>query len=515
VSGPQVPPGSPEELHARMLRQAAWHLIEHGREAVAENIRNRLVQDERWQPAAAADYAARIAAEAGTWTADQAAGHFRAFQANGSHAVDEVEITTRQRKVHADREAHRREDRREAEAAQAVVTPASEITKKRARWLWRSVPGGPEIPLGEVTVGAGREGVAKTQFTYWLIAQVTRGTLPGELKGKPRSVIICAREDDWEKTIVPRLEAAGADLGKVFRVEAVRVASGRSVHLSLPADNGLLGKEITRLDAALVIFDPLLSALDSQINSNRAADVRSALEPLAGIAHGTGCSMIGLAHFAKMEGRDAASLISGSHAFKDVARAIIVFARDSEDTGVMSQPKNNLGRQPSLSLEYSVEPVEIDVSDGTADVSRFVMGEPTARSVEDLLDTGITRAVATAKDFLRSELNEGEKSAKDIAAGARAHQIAERTLARARKELRITPSKHEDGTWWLALPGSDGSVGDVGSVGSVGILPSSQPVLPSQSRMPTLPPFPRAREIDWDEIDRIAWEGWKERGEDT
>jgi hypothetical protein len=396
--------------------------------------------------------------------------------------------------------AQYREQKRNGEFAtmQAEVTPASKITKKITRWLWVAGRDLPQQPLGEITIAAGREGAAKTQWTYWVAAHVTRGTLPGELFGKPRAVIICAREDDWEKTIVPRLEAAGADLGKVFRVKVRNITSGKSFNLSLPADNELLEAQTGRLGAALVIFDPLLSALDARLNSNRASDVRAALEPLADIAHRTGAAMTGIAHFSKMEGRDAASLVSGSHAFKDVARAMVVFARDSETTGVMSQPKNNLGRIPSRSLEYEVVEVDIQASDGWAEVSKFVMGEPTARSVEDLLDTGITRAVSAAKDFLRAELNDGEQPAKDIAAGARAHQISERTLARARKELGIRPKKHEDGTWWLSLPDTQpGSVGSLGSVGSVGSLGSSgayPPSMPSEPRLPRMPPFPRAHE---------------------
>jgi hypothetical protein len=184
-----------------------------------------------------------------------------------------------------------------------------------------------------------------------------------------------------------------------------------------------------------VIFDPLLSVLSPMLNTHRAGDVRMAIEPLADIAHRTGHSMIGLAHFAKMEGRDAASLISGSHAFKDVARAVIVFARDGEDTGVLSQPKNNLGRLPRLSLEYRVEPFELAVNDGTAWVSRFVMGQPTLRNVEDLLDTGKARAVAQARDFLRGALSDGPKLSKDISAEAHERAIAERTLARAKLDL--------------------------------------------------------------------------------
>jgi hypothetical protein len=200
--------------------------------------------------------------------------------------------------------------------------------------------------------------------------------------------------------------------------------------------------------------------------------------------------MIGLAHFAKMEGRDSASLISGSHAFKDVARAVLVFARDSECTGVMSQPKNNLGQLPSASLEYRVEEVRIEVEDGWTGVPRFVMGNATARSVEDLLDTGRARAVAEAKDFLRERLNEAPQLSKDIAEAAGQLGIATRTLDRARKELGITPRKEKDGKWWMSLPGEYDSYGSNGVHGGVGSLSSSDGDSPSQSNPPTSPTVP-------------------------
>jgi len=57
-------------------------------------------------------------------------------------------------------------------------------------------------------------------------------SLPGEWAGTLRDVIIVATEDSWDHTIVPRLMAAGADLERVHRVEAVTPdgleASGRS-----------------------------------------------------------------------------------------------------------------------------------------------------------------------------------------------------------------------------------------------------------------------------------------------
>ena len=60
-------------------------------------------------------------------------------------------------------------------------------------------------------------------------------------------------------------------------------------------------------------------------------------------------------------------------------------------------------------------------------------------------------ALDEACDFLRHELADGPKSAKDIADAAKDADIAKGTLARARKSLRIKPEKVGSGPWMLAL----------------------------------------------------------------
>jgi AAA domain len=329
---------------------------------------------------------------------------------------------------------------------------ASSVMMKRVQWLWQE-----KIPLGELTIAAGREGAAKSQFTIWLAAQITRGTLPGDLHGCPRPVIICAREDSWDKTIVPRLHVAGADLDMVYRVEVIREDRGyqTEVSLTLPLDNDMLEKEITSLGVLLVILDPLVSMMSTHLNSHHAADVRRMLEPLARMAQRTSCSMVGLAHFAKTEGRDAASLISGSHAYKDVARSVLVFARDEPDSGVMSHVKSNLGRLSDQSMTYRMESRWIEVSDGSSEVPYFIPGEPTWRHVEDLLDTGQARQVSKARNFLRSSLNGSWRLSKDVEDEARQAGIPSRTLDRARQDLGIMTMKNpEDGKWWICMPQS-------------------------------------------------------------
>lgn len=263
----------------------------------------------------------------------------------------------------------------------ARLTPASEIVGKVVQWLWAA-----RLPVGSLAVTAGREATGKTSFGIWVAAQLSRGLLEGARSGKPSNVFILSVEDSWEYTLRPRLQAAGADLDRIFRFDVITEV-GNEVTLSLPADMRLLEDKILEYDAALVFIDPLLSFVSTKLDSHKNHEVRQALDPLAGLADRTGTSVVGNAHFNKSASTDVSSLIVGSGAFKDVPRAIFGFACDME-TGerVMTQTKNSLGRLDDLpSLEYRLESTAVEVADGITDVGRLVWMGEAERSASQVL----------------------------------------------------------------------------------------------------------------------------------
>jgi hypothetical protein len=262
------------------------------------------------------------------------------------------------------------------------LTPASAITLRPTHWLWDG-----RIPHGALVLGPGREGIGKSLFCAWLAAQVTHGRLPGVHHGQPRAVVYAATEDSWERTIAGRLLVAGADMDRVYRVDVESLA-GTMLPLSLPRDCDDLAEEIGRADVALLVLDPLISAVDSRIDVN-GEKLREALEPLVALADRTGCAIFGLAHFNKASGTDVLSRITGSRAFSAVARAVIAFARDhTADDGscVISQVKNNLGRMDLPSLRYVVESVTLDTPEGPGQWGRLRITGETDTTVDDLLN---------------------------------------------------------------------------------------------------------------------------------
>lgn len=340
-----------------------------------------------------------------------------------------------------------------ASARRLVLTPASEITPEPVVWAWQDNGYG-RIAAGSLSLFAGREGTGKSSCLIWMAAQITTGKLPGSFFGKRRSVLYVAVEDSWKYTIVPRLIASGADIDRVYRAE-VQTIDGDTYTLSLPLDNSLLKEAITGHDVALVALDPLLSAISDRLDTHVNRQVRQALDPLVRTADQTGAIIAGITHFSKATGTDASSLITGSGAFKDVARSIFAFAAD-DDGQVISQTKNSLGHANLPSLAYRIIEAIVPTAKGDAKVGRFVLDGQSARTVEDILAdqaNGVEKdEKARAEDYVKRALADGPRLSRDVADEAQeVHGISARTLKRARSDLRIPAQKHGS-EWWIALP---------------------------------------------------------------
>lgn len=328
---------------------------------------------------------------------------------------------------------------------------ASDIRTRKVRWLWAG-----RLPLGMLSLLAGSEGLGKSLITIWLAARVTRGDLPGEFWGRPRCVIIAATEDTWEEVIAPRLAAAGADLTKILRINAVTgtVLSG----LEFPLDIANLTALIREHDVTLIIFDPLISRLGAK-DTHRDAEVRQALEPIAEMLAQTRASAVGLIHVTKVNTTVILDKIMGSKAFTAVARSVSVVMRHPADDGVrlFATPKNNVGRDDLPTLTYRVESVPVETTeDGTADTGRVAWGADSDLTLTDAMagdGPGGGEALAEAVDWLADHLDRvGRELSADVKKAARKEEISAMTLARARLRLgvNVVAETTDKGrrTWW-------------------------------------------------------------------
>jgi hypothetical protein len=370
------------------------------------------------------------------------------------------------------------------------LTRASTIKPRPVRWAWVD-----RIPTGELTLTPGHGGIGKSTFHVWAIAHLTRGTLPGVHYRQPKPCIIAASEDSWERTIVPRLMAAGADMNLVYRVDVI-TETDEVVSISLPRDIDGLTVEITHIGVALLSVDSVMSVLSSGLDSHKDREVRLGLEPLARLADKTGCAVLGNAHFNKSTGSDPMALIMGSAAFANVSRAALGFARDPDDEDgacVISQVKNNLGRLDLPSLRYRIDGVTIDTDEGPTEVGKLVMLGESDRSVADILrDRGKNSAEARSdldeaadwiEMFLTDVVGTGYAPAAEVIRAGEAAGFHKHTLQRARKRHGIRTSKADFGGGWVWAIREDDRQGNQDAV-SRETTSSSPPPSPSGETAP-------------------------------
>src|SRR5262249_21670952 len=172
----------------------------------------------------------------------------------------------------------------------------SDVIEKPVEWLW---PG--RLPLGRLCLLDGDPDRGKSLLALDLAARLSAcRTMPdGYLPPEPCSVLILAREDEVDDTIVPRLRAAGADLTRIHFLDSRLEPDGTQLPIGFPRDCDLLRDALAQTDARLVIVDPLLAYLDAHVSALNVHMVRSALDPLAQVAQEKRATMKLVRHLTK------------------------------------------------------------------------------------------------------------------------------------------------------------------------------------------------------------------------
>src|SRR3984893_14510077 len=97
-----------------------------------------------------------------------------------------------------------------------ILTKGSDITSLPYRWLWIGW-----LARGKLALIGGQPGVGKTTLALNLVAIITRGgSWPDGTRATAGICVVWSGEDDPDDTLIPRLEASGADL------ENIRIVSG-------------------------------------------------------------------------------------------------------------------------------------------------------------------------------------------------------------------------------------------------------------------------------------------------
>jgi AAA domain len=314
---------------------------------------------------------------------------------------------------------------------------------------------GGRIFRGKLHLAEGDPDLGKTTAALDLAARVSTGaSMPDCTPGiAAAGVVIASAEDGLADTIRPRLEAAGADLERIVALTAIVDAHGERMP-GLPSDLAAIEAAIARVDAALVIIDPLMAYLDATVNSWRDQDVRRALAPLARLAERTGCAIVAIRHLNKSAGSHALYRGGGSIGIIGAARVALLVAQDPDDPErrILATVKNNLAPHPP-SLAFRLLG---DERHGAARIEWLGESKLGASALLAMpADEDERGALDEACEVLRTILADGPVPAKEAEREAYAAGLSRATLLRARKVAGVSAERvgglGRDGGWQWRL----------------------------------------------------------------
>ncbi len=343
-----------------------------------------------------------------------------------------------------------------------VMTKAADVQERNIDYIWPR-----RLARGKHTVVAGEGGGGKTTITCDIVARVTNALAWPDGVGKAPlgSVLYLSAEDDLRDTLKPRMIAAGANLDKVYFIEAVKTEQGGERKLNLQEDlNRLKAACLAIGDVVLIVIDPASSYMGGNVDANSNTKVRQVLDPLSKLAQEVDCAILSITHFNKGTSGRAVNRVIESVAFTNAPRAAFGVFRDAgskeqkesdfgdgagrpTSSGQMLPIKINMGEWPT-GIKFTIESATggTDPRDNKpVATSRIVWGDQTTTSADEVVAAeqqvgrGRAPALSFAVDFLENTLSEGPRPPAEVVAEADAAGISAETLRRARRRLRIEP----------------------------------------------------------------------------
>ena len=293
----------------------------------------------------------------------------------------------------------------------------SDVELTPVEWLWK-----PYLPFGKLSVLQGNPGEGKTYFAMHLAAACTNGKLlPNMERMEPFNVIYQTAEDGLGDTVKPRLIEAGADLDRVL------VIDDSDVQLTLSDER--IEKAIIENNARLVIIDPIQAYLGSDVDMNRANEVRPIFMRLGQVAQRTGCAILLIGHLNKAAGMQSLQRGLGSIDIAAAVRSVMFIGKLKHDPTmrILTHEKSSLA-PPGVSLAFSL---------GDEGGFRWV-GEYDITADEMLSGIEPQRETKTqqAKDLICTLLAGGKQVlSEDIDKAALERGIPGRTVRDAKREL--------------------------------------------------------------------------------
>ena len=376
----------------------------------------------------------------------------------------------------------------EPKAPTPAPIKASSVKSRSIRWAWKG-----RLALAYLGVMTGIEGLGKSVFGAWLMAQITRGQLAGEWYGKPKNVLIVAGEDAIDDTWNPRLDLAGADLDRVFFMDLDKLGAGWNVRDGIDQ----LRDNVIAAEASFVFFDALLDHLPparSGEGASQPAFVREALFPLKLLIRTRAMAGLMSLHPSKTKGTQFRDLVQLSQAFTAIPRIGLLFdvhpdddRSDPSHRRVLLRGKGNIGRDAGA-LEFKVKGVDyFHEADGVTQSREVVYDvKPSTVTMADLHKQAKKEPTKTelAMDIIRLALSGGDwmpaapNNEKLEAAGCASRSV--QTEACRRLEVEKRKAGYDGSGWEWRIPVDDEETEVSEATEDGPLVPSTDPPSPAR-----------------------------------
>jgi hypothetical protein len=359
------------------------------------------------------------------------------------HKIDTDRRTKSQQQQQADGRARPVRGRAATSPAETprVWRAADLKPAQQPRWLAKS-----RVMSAAINLLIGDEGIGKSLLWVWIAAAVTTGkALPafGIPAREPGDILLAITEDDWCTTVLPRLEVAGADIG---RVHVICIDADGSGAPEFPADIDLIRNADPRPE--MVVVDAWLDTVPPGMSVRDPQQARQALHPWKEVANTTGAAVLLITHTNRVPSANPRDRYGATGELRKKAR-LTLFAQQDEDGHLLVGPEKANSAAPVAASIFGIEGIRhfeaADDQDGTVPRMKH-LGDSTRTAREHLAaahedahgDDDQQDRIDAEKWLERYLAIEGPQARSKVAKDeAKKAGISERTLQRARRKLGV------------------------------------------------------------------------------
>lgn len=305
-------------------------------------------------------------------------------------------------------------------------------------WAWRGW-----LPKGFVTLLAAEQDSGKSLFALWgIAASILLGSeWPDGQKPdcNPESKVLWCEAEAAQQLLLERAKRAGLPFDRIiFPTDD----PFRTIRLDDPLDVADLRETVKIHRPEILIYDALSGAHSKRENSSD--EMLPVVRSLSDLARDFAIPAMLVHHVGKCIENGEISLrsIRGASGITQLCRVVWALEKlDDRGWLRLRTIKCNIGAKP--------EPIGVRILEKGLEYGPA----PNPTHKESALDV--------AKTFLRKALRNGRRKASEVTEEANKSVIADKTLKRAKTELKIKSKKEGFGDatiWWWSLPGEGGQM---------------------------------------------------------